>query len=454
MDDRPEYLRVTDDDWQNTPPAVRALVAYLVKRVEDLETRINRNSSNSNQPPSSDSPFKKPASEKKKKKRKRGGQKGHKGHQQELLEPTHEEHIHTARCTCGCVDFADKGVYHIHQEIELPEIQMRVHHFLLHEEQCNQCLKTWKAPVPAEHATGYGPRLSAMIGEISGIQGNSRETVQSFCGSVLGIPISIGAIQNVVDRVSKAIVPHYRHIRDTAINTRVNHLDETPWKKESDLNWAWIMANHAVVYFMIHTHRSKQAFHQLIGPWAGTLISDNYGVYQNWDSMHQTCLAHRIRKAQSLSEHADPEIARCGTRARDELRRLVHMAKDPPTVGQWQAWYARISKLIKHNRDRKDQAGTFVRTLAKEMDNLWVFLHEEGVEPTNNHAERMLRYAVLWRKRSLGTQSEKGNRWVERILSLRQTCRLNGMSSFQVLVDAMNCYFKGQQPDLSWIGAK
>ena len=66
----------------------------------------------------------------------------------------------------------------------------------------------------------------------------------------------------------------------------------------------------------------------------------------------------------------------------------------------------------------------------------------------------MIRYAVLWRKRSLGTQSEKGNRWVERILSLRQTCRLNGKSSFEVLVDAMNCYFKGQQPDLSWIGAK
>jgi len=80
------------------------------------------------------------------------------------------------------------------------------------------CLKTWKASVPPEHGTGYGPRLSAMIGEISGIEGNSR----------------------------------------------INHLDETTWRKEGDLNWIWVMANTAVAFFMVHTHRSKEAFEKLI----------------------------------------------------------------------------------------------------------------------------------------------------------------------------------------------
>jgi len=315
------------------------------------------------------------------------------------------------------------------------------------------CLKTWKASVPPEHGTGYGPRLSAMIGEISGIEGNSRETVQSLCRSVLGFHISTGAIQNVVDRVSKAIVPHYDQIGMCARNTRINHLDETTWRKEGNLNWIWVMANSAVAFFMVHTHRSKEAFEKLIGHWTGVLVSDNYGVYQNWVGMRQKCLAHLIRKAKGLSEHSNPEISACGRKARDELRRLIRMAKEPPTVGQWRAWYARVCKLIKENRDRKDPAGTFVRSLAKEMESLWVFLHEQGVEPTNNYAERMIRYAVLWRKRSMGTQSQKGNRWVERILSLRQTCRLNGKSSFDVLVDAMSCYFKQQQPNLSWIRA-
>ncbi len=76
------------------------------------------------------------------------------------------------------------------------------------------------------------------------------------------------------------------------------------------------------------------------------------------------------------------------------------------------------------------------------MDALFTFLIEEGVEPTNNFAERMICFAVLWRKRSKGTRSEKGKRWVERILSLRQTCRLQGKSTFEVLVAAMASYFK------------
>jgi transposase len=464
MDDRPEYLHISKEDWERTPLSVRKAFELLLQevqqlraRVEDLEARLNRNSSNSNQPPSTDSPFKKPGEQgsgNKKKKQKRGGQKGHKGHKQELLEPTHEEHVYTTQCPCGGTELIDKGVYYTHQEIELPEIRMTVNHFLLHEQQCSKCSQTLRARIPSEHRTGYGPRLSAMIGEVSGIQGNSRETVQSFCRSVLGFHISIGAIQNVVDRVSEAIVPHYGKIGEYARNTEINHIDETTWKSEQELNWIWLMANAVVAFFMVHTSRSKEAFEKLIGKWTGILISDNYGVYQNWVGMRQKCLAHLIRTAKGLSEHGNPEIAKCGSRGRDELRRLLMMAKDPPTVGQWRAWYARTCKLIKQNRHRKDKAGTFVRSLEKEMEALWVFLHEEGVEPTNNHAERMLRYAVLWRKRSLGTQSEKGNRWVERILSLRQTCRLNGKSSFEVLCNAMSCHFKGQEPDLSWIGAK
>ena len=85
------------------------------------------------------------------------------------------------------------------------------------------------------------------------------------------------------------------------------------------------------------------------------------------------------------------------------------------------------------------------------MDALWVFLVHCGVDATNNRAERALRFGVLWRKRSLGTASAKGNRWVERILSLKETCRLQARSTYNVLVDAVAGFFHGQQPDLSWI---
>jgi transposase len=107
--------------------------------------------------------------------------------------------------------------------------------------------------------------------------------------------------------------------------------------------------------------------------------------------------------------------------------------------------------LIDQYHERSDDAGRFARRLLREMDSLWVFLSHHGVEPTNNRSERALRFGVQWRKRSLGTASDKGNRWVERILSLKETCRLRAVSTYKVLVDALSNFFCGQQPDLAWL---
>jgi transposase len=96
-----------------------------------------------------------------------------------------------------------------------------------------------------------------------------------------------------------------------------------------------------------------------------------------------------------------------------------------------------------------DEAGALVREVVREMESLWVFLDEAGVEPTNNHTERALRFAVLWRKRSNGTQSDKGNRWVERLLSFRQTCRLRARATFSLLVDIFKSFFKEQPQNLA-----
>jgi transposase len=98
----------------------------------------------------------------------------------------------------------------------------------------------------------------------------------------------------------------------------------------------------------------------------------------------------------------------------------------------------------------KDDAGKLARQVIRELDSLWVFLDHRGVEPTNNRAERALRFGVLWRKHSLRTQSAKGNRWVERILSLKETCRLREQPTFPVQVDMIRSYFSKTLPDLAW----
>lgn len=211
------------------------------------------------------------------------------------------------------------------------------------------------------------------------------------------------------------------------------------------------MATDKVASYRIDPHRSTDAFVALIDDWQGILVSDGYGVYQAWVHQRQTCLAHLIRSARGWSQQRDPDLAACGTTALKELQRFCHMAHEPPSGGQWQAWYARCCRLVDRYQQRADDAGRLVRRLAREMASLWVFLREHGVEPTNNRAERGFRFGVLWRKTSHGTDSDAGNRWVERTVSLRQTCRQLGQSTFGVLVDAVTCLFQGRQPDLAWL---
>jgi transposase len=341
--------------------------------------------------------------------------------------------------------------YYTHHVIELPPIEMEIHHFVLQQGPCQGCGRQLKAQVPSDYQAGDGPRFSALIAALAGMHRTSWRLIQDFCHSLFNIPISLGAVHKVIQRVSQAILPHYEAIAAFAHQAPVGYIDETPWYCHNALQWLWSMATDKVAYYRIDPHRSTDAFVALIDEWKGILVSDGDAVYQDWLHQRQTCLAHLIRSARGLSQRRDPDIAACGNTALKELQRLCHMAHEPPSGGLWQAWYARFCRLLDRYQHRSDDAGRLVRRLGREMTSLWVFLREQGVAPTNNLAERGLRFGVIWRKTSHGTDSDTGNRWVERILSLRQTCRQRGQSTAGVLVDAVTSHLQGRQPDLAWL---
>jgi transposase len=222
--------------------------------------------------------------------------------------------------------------------LEVPPIELEVQHFVLHQGWCTVCGIEHKAHVPSEHATGYGPRFSALMGELAGTYGNGRRMVQTFCASVLQVPISLGTIQKVLDRVAQAIEPHYTAIATQARHAPVNYIDETPWFLTHALHWLWVMASDTVAFYMIHPHRSKAAFAALIDDWAGILVSDGYGVYQTWVAHRQTCRAHLMRTARSLAERQNAELAACGAWALAELQRLCHMAIRSPSPLETSPW--------------------------------------------------------------------------------------------------------------------
>lgn len=427
-----------------------AVIQQQAARIAALEARMSQNSRNMDRPPSSDPPFvTRPSSSTTQETP--GAKPGHPGHRQTLMAPTEVIAVTPEACPCGQTELPETTPYYTRQLIELPDIQMVVKHVVLHEAQCRRCSRLLKAELPAEYRYGYGPRLTALIGELSGGQRDSRSTVQEFCTSVLGVPISRGGIQRCVDRVAQAIQPHYEAIAEQARAAEVNYVDETAWYQHGVLAWLWVMVNTTVALFRVQASRNKTAFAALIERWAGLLVRDGYSVHQHWVHGRQTCLAHLIRRARGLSERKEPELAKFGHKVMVELQRLVHWATAPPTSGGVQAWYARMVHLLDQCRLRRDETGTFARTLEREMGALWTFVVEEGVEPTNNRAERVLRFAVLWRKMMQSTYNAKGDRWVVWILSVREICCLRGVPTLPVLVDAVTCYFKGQHPDVSWI---
>jgi transposase len=328
----PEELPLDAASWEQIPLVVRHLVLQLLDlirqqptttqqletwiktleaRVADLEARLARSSSTSDRPPASDPPFvRQPVSSTTK--GTPGAKPGHPGHRQALLAPTEVIAVRPKACPCGQREFLDTAPYQTHQVIELPAIQMHVTHVILHEARCPRCGPCRKAALPEEPRYGYGPRLTALIGELSGPQRDSRSAVQELCSSVLGIPISRRAVQAMVDRVSKALKPHYEAITQQVRDAKVSYIDETAWYQHGVLAWLWVMVNPSVALFMVHASRSQAAFEALVERWAGILVSDGYGVYRKWLHGRQTCLAHLIRRARGLSERQEPELARSG----------------------------------------------------------------------------------------------------------------------------------------------
>ena len=177
--------------------------------MDTLQGRVEKTSQTSSQPPSSDSPFDKPKRTPRQSSGKRGGRKGHSGTGPTLLSPTDVHLIAPGPCACG------------HGELD-------IQHFLLHQGTCRGCGRTLKAQVPSEHQAGYGPRLTALIGALAGMHRTSRRLIQDFCHSVLPIPMSLGAVHKIIDRVSHALLPHYEALATLARHATVGSIDETP----------------------------------------------------------------------------------------------------------------------------------------------------------------------------------------------------------------------------------
>ena len=390
-----------------------------------------------------------------------GGKPGHKGHRQKLVKPDEEIPCFPERCTCGCEDFIDLGSSYTHQHIEIPNILAKIRHFIVHKVKCVKCGKELNGEVPAEFSTGYGPVFCSLVAYLSVLGFSRRGLEQFFTDSGIvqtshgeGIPISQGGINLIFDRASAAMKEHYDKIGEIAQTTPVNHVDETSWRLfgpiEKATVWLWVMVSNIVCYFRMDDHRDKNAFVALIGTWIGYLISDDYALYRSWpEKMRQNCLAHLCRAAKKLAQDPAPDIAKGGQLLYNELCRFTKINIETLTEQVWRAHQMRLKRHINKFMNRKDGLGRLSSRLKKSWTSLCTFLRVPEVERTNNNAERAIRTPVVARKKSLGSTSRKGLKWVERAMSILMTCRLQGWSVYEVFRECITNHLKKIPQDLS-----
>lgn len=366
----------------------------------------------------------------------------HPGVHQQRREPTETVECHPEVCPeCGGTEFEDESLAYVHQYVELLQQLLTVIHFLVYKARCKRCGKIVKGTIPPEFQAFFGPILKALIGYLDGRTAITRRQLQELLGDVFKLHMSGGAIQNVLDDVARALDPLYEVIGKCARQCAVNHADETssptfgPMGKH--LHWIWVLCSAFYAYFMIHPHRSKEAFEKLIESWRGILISDDFAVYITWEFERQTCLAHLIRSAKALAASFSPEIRKCGKWLLEELKGLFELKSKNLKTEEWEALKTNFIAAASQFVNVGGSASNLIRRVIDEFDQMTLFLRNPKVDPTNNHAERMIRAAVCYRKISFGCTSVKGERLREKVLTIQKTCQLQGLSFFNVMMDSM-----------------
>jgi transposase len=472
--DEPPPLDITLDDWDATPPAVRAAIGALLVRIADLEARLHQHSQNSSKPPSADPPSAPPRPTKVPRGRQSGGQPGHPGHHRPLLPPDDDRIKHLvpvppAQCQ-HCHTPLDPAVPDVRvperrQVWDIPPIQPEVTEYQLRALQCPTCAAITRAIPPAGMPPGgYGAHATALAALLHGRFRLSDHETAEVMQAAFGLPMSEGTVTAVETTMCAALAPVYREIQTRVQQQPRVNLDETAWKQGTAgtvgprKGWLWVAVTQVGTLFLIWGKRNGAALDAMLGPsWRGISTSDRWRVYERFPvTARQLCWAHLKRDITAFFDYArDGPVRDWSARALIQVDLIVVLwhgyragELDRAAVQHGMAALQGAFHTLLEDGTRVPDAKvpSFSRALLRLEAALWTFVHEEGVEPTNNAAERALRPALLWRKGCFGTQSDGGSRYVERMLTVIATCTQQDRHLLSFLTESLEAHWAGTPP--------
>jgi transposase len=447
----------------------------LEERVRRLEGQVRQDSRTSSKPPSQDPPKtrqQRRAEARAKAKellakdgarRKAGGQQGHRGAGRRLAPEDQVDEIvaHYPQACGGCGhQFSEHerrpgGRFGRHQVAELPPISVLLVEHRTHRLRCPDCRAETTAALPAGiGGSAFGPRLRAAIVTLTARNRISRRAASELAGELFGARLSSGSVDAICQHASDVLAGPYERLRDWIRGQDALHVDETGWRTAGDSRALWTMTTSQAAIFQIAERCNREQFDALIGPFGGIVISDRWPGYEHLDAdRRQVCWSHLQRDFRRHSEglaeqktFGEQGLELTG-RVFAAWRAFQHEHHDRARLQTDLApIQSALRTLLEHagrNSKRTRLHRRFANNLLKIWPALWTFMTIDGVEPTNNPAERSLRGPVIHRKLSHGTRSDDGERFAERALSAAATCRQQHRSLFDFLAELLAAHARG-----------
>ena len=436
---------------------LQAQYRQLEQKCRDLETRLGVNASNSSLPPSANPPGASPPVVKKSTGRKPGGQPGHPPRLRQRL-PAERltrpiQHYYPSTChhcqhSVAGESGEDVACPRWHQVVELPQRLVDVTEHQAHGRRCPSCGGVTWAEFPSDvRAHVFGPRLGAVLSYLSGFLHAGKRGIEEFVETVFGTPIALGTVTALEQEMSVALAPAHAAAQQMVKEAATKNVDETGWKRAGTKCWLWAAATRLVACFVIRPTRGGVGLIALLGESIhGIVTSDRLAVYGSLPTdRRQVCWAHLKRDFQKLVDRggAAKDIGEAGLRVVDSVFDWWHQFRggglDREQLQQRIAPLRQTlhAALAAGCAVDDDKANAFCANVLDIEPALWTFTRHDGVEPTNNHIERLLRPGVLWRKNAFGCHSDDGCRFVERILTVVQTLRLQKRPVLEFLYQSL-----------------
>lgn len=440
-----QELRIRELESEN-----RQLKEHIVQLNERI-ARLEKNSSNSSKPPSSDI-TKRKEEQRQPGKRKIGAQPGHKATWRREFRPEEIDRrrkLKLSKCPECKTALEPTDNIIVHHQAELVKKPVIITEYQLHGGHCPCCKKTVYPKLPRWVIANQllGPALLSLFGYMKAAMGVSVSELAEFSADVLKLDISRGAVQKAISRVSDALKPAYEEIAQAVPEQKSLHIDETGWKENGKRQWVWLFCNAFIAFFVISKSRACKVLEEVLGKnFLGALTSDFFSAYTKYASpKQQFCLAHLIRDLKFLATLPEQETKLFGLRLLAYMRRLFKLWHNRESLSPeiWNKKATRFKRdLQQYIFSVRFQRGTdayrIQRRFIKHWPALFRFLDApELYEPTNNRAERTLRPLVRLRRISQGSRGKAGSDWTARAASVVATCRLQKQSTWQFFHQAL-----------------